>query len=72
MDTIGLDLHKRETQLCTLTEDGELIEQRIHFLHNLITQPAGVQIFNGRHKTRSTKCIGPTVLVLLHHLVVSR
>jgi transposase len=30
MDTIGLDLHKRETQVCTLTEDGELIEQRIH------------------------------------------
>jgi transposase len=29
MDTIGLDLHKSETQVCTLTEDGELIEQRI-------------------------------------------
>jgi transposase len=29
MDTIGLDLHKRESQLCILTEDGELIEQRI-------------------------------------------
>lgn len=29
MDTIGLDLHKCETQVCTLTEEGELIEQRI-------------------------------------------
>ena len=29
MDTIGIDLHKRESQLCTLTDDGELVEQRI-------------------------------------------
>jgi transposase len=29
MDTIGVDLHKRESQLCILTEDGELLERRI-------------------------------------------
>src|SRR6266516_4706399 len=29
MDTIGLDLHKRESQLCIITEDGQLIERRI-------------------------------------------
>ena len=29
MDTIGLDLHKRESQLSIVTEDGELIERRI-------------------------------------------
>jgi transposase len=29
MDTIGLDLHKRESQLCVLTEEGEVIERRI-------------------------------------------
>lgn len=29
MDTIGVDLHKRESQLCILTDDGELIERRI-------------------------------------------
>lgn len=29
MDTIGLDLHKRESQLCILTDDGELLERRI-------------------------------------------
>lgn len=29
MDNIGLDLHKRESQLCILTEDGEVIERRV-------------------------------------------
>jgi transposase len=29
MDTIGLDLHKRESQLCILREDGTLVERRI-------------------------------------------
>jgi hypothetical protein len=29
VDSIGIDLHKRESQLCTITEDGELIERRI-------------------------------------------
>jgi hypothetical protein len=29
MEMIGLDLHKRESQLCVLTEAGEVIERRI-------------------------------------------
>ena len=29
MDTIGLDLHKRESQLCILADDGEIHERRI-------------------------------------------
>jgi transposase len=29
MDNIGLDLHKRESQLCILTDEGEVIERRI-------------------------------------------
>jgi transposase len=29
VDSIGIDLHKRESQLCTITVDGELVEQRI-------------------------------------------
>jgi transposase len=29
MDSIGIDLHKRESQLCIITDDGELIERRI-------------------------------------------
>jgi len=29
MDMIGIDLHKRESQLCTLAPDGSVTEQRI-------------------------------------------
>lgn len=29
MDMIGIDLHKRESQLCTLGPDGSVVEQRI-------------------------------------------
>src|SRR5947207_1262558 len=29
MDTIGVDLHKRESQLCIREDDGTLIERRI-------------------------------------------
>src|SRR6266498_4502858 len=29
MENIGLDLHQRESQLCILTDDGEVIERRI-------------------------------------------
>ena len=29
MDHIGIDVHKRESQICILGEGGELIEQRI-------------------------------------------
>jgi len=28
METIGLDLHKRESQLCILAEDGTMRERR--------------------------------------------
>src|SRR5262245_56995957 len=30
MEHIGIDVHKRESQICILAEGGELIEQRIH------------------------------------------
>lgn len=29
MDTIGVDLHKRESQLCILQDDGQVVERRI-------------------------------------------
>jgi hypothetical protein len=29
MDYIGIDLHKNSSQVCILTEDGELFERRI-------------------------------------------
>src|SRR5713101_4506900 len=34
MDHIGIDVHKKESQICILAEGGELLEQRIH------TEPA--------------------------------
>jgi transposase len=33
MDYIGIDLHKNSSQVCILTEDGELIERRIKRAH---------------------------------------
>ena len=32
MEHIGIDVHKKETQICILTEDGELIERRVRTL----------------------------------------
>ena len=29
MDPIGIDVHKKESQICILAEGGELIEQRV-------------------------------------------
>jgi transposase len=29
MDHIGLDVHKKESQICILAEEGELLERRI-------------------------------------------
>ena len=29
MDHIGIDVHRKESQICVLTEDGELIERRV-------------------------------------------
>ena len=30
MDHLGMDVHKMESQICILTEAGELIERRVH------------------------------------------
>jgi transposase len=43
LDTIGLDLHKRETQLCILTTDGELIERRIATTRERFTAVLGTR-----------------------------
>ena len=29
MDHIGIDVHKKDSQICILAEDGELIERRV-------------------------------------------
>jgi len=44
MDNIGLDLHKRETQLCLLTEAGELIEQRLATTRERFTAVLGPRL----------------------------
>jgi len=41
MDNIGLDLHKRESQLCILTEGGEILERRIHTSRERFTAVLG-------------------------------
>lgn len=47
MDTIGIDLHKRESQICILTEDGELLERRIATTRERLTA-----ILGGRPRSR--------------------
>lgn len=41
MDNIGLDLHKRESQLCILTALGEVVEQRIRTSRERFTEVLG-------------------------------
>jgi len=41
IDTIGIDLHKRESQICILTADGELIERRIATTRGRFTEVLG-------------------------------
>ena len=41
MDTIGLDLHKRESQLCILTAEGEVFERRIQTSRERFTTVLG-------------------------------
>src|SRR5215208_1585469 len=43
MDTIGLDLHKRESQLCILTADGEMTERRIATTRERFTAVLGAR-----------------------------
>jgi transposase len=41
MTTIGLDLHKRESQLCILHPDGTIEERRINTSHERFTAVFG-------------------------------
>lgn len=41
MDTIGLDLHKRESQLCVLADDGSVAERRIATTRERFTAALG-------------------------------
>jgi hypothetical protein len=52
MDTIGLDLHKRETQLCILTDDGELVDRRIVTTRErlVVANPATLSAFKRKSR----------------------
>jgi transposase len=43
MDNIGLDLHKRESQLCILTAEGEVVERRIRTSRERFTAVLGAR-----------------------------
>jgi hypothetical protein len=47
VDTIGLDLHKRERQLCIIPADGELVERRTATRRERFTA-----VFGGRPRGR--------------------
>ena len=47
MEYVGIDLHKKESQICLLTETGELIERRIR------TEPQRfAEVLGGRPRAR--------------------
>ena len=43
MDYIGIDLHTRESQICIVTDQGELIEQTIHTSRHRFTAVLGAR-----------------------------
>ena len=63
MDSIGIDLHKRESQLCTITEDGELVEQRILTSRERFTAVLGIRppahILLEASNSHPTQCVAP-------------
>jgi len=69
MDTIGLDLHKRESQLCVLTEEGEVIERRI-----VTTRERFTAVLGARPRARilleaatESEWVGPGPIPLASH-----
>lgn len=47
MDNVGIDLHKRESQICIGTADGEVIERRVR-----TERERSVALFGPRTKSR--------------------
>ena len=47
MDHVGIDVHKKESQVCILEEDGSIIEKRIRTLRERFAE-----VFGGRPKAR--------------------
>ncbi len=44
MENIGIDVHKTSSQVCILTEDGELIERRIKTTRESFAQLLGARL----------------------------
>jgi len=44
MEHIGIDVHKTSSQVCTLTDDGELIERRIKTARESFAQLLGARL----------------------------
>jgi len=73
MDHIGIDLHKRESQICLLAEGGEVIERRIRtepqrFAEALGARaPAQVLLESSTESEWVARCLE----TLGHHVVVA-
>src|SRR5215475_13718638 len=73
MDHIGIDLHKRESQICLLAEGGELIERRIR------TEPQRfIEALGGRataqvllESSTESEWVARCLEALGHHVVVA-
>lgn len=52
MEMIGIDVHKKESQLCIITNEGEVIEQRIRMERGRFAEVVGKR---GRAKVRLKK-----------------
>src|SRR5499433_2417693 len=73
MDHIGIDLHKRESQICLLAEGGELIERRIRTEPQRFAEalggraPAQVLLESSTESEWVARCLE----ALGHHVVVA-
>jgi transposase len=73
MDHIGIDLHKRESQICILAEGGELIERRIRTEPQRFAEaiggraPAQVLLESSTESEWVARCLE----ALGHHVVVA-
>jgi hypothetical protein len=54
MEYVGIDLHKKESQICLLTETGEVIERRIR-----TEPPRFAEVLGGRRRARIRSTLSP-------------
>ena len=73
MEHIGIDVHKRESQVCILTSEGEMIERRIQSTRQQFTK-----WFAGRARARvlleaatESEWVAQTLEALGHEVIVA-